>query len=80
MGRYLSLWEIDKSKIPVDPKERGGGWSLLMAMVKESLEKGGTKDWGAFVGETSGYLFRCRYTLNEIQQGILRPVAFRPHL
>jgi len=55
MGRYLSLWEIDKSKIPVDPKERGGGWSLLMVMVKESLEKGVTKDWGAFVGETSGY-------------------------
>ena len=25
-----------------------------------------------------GYLIRCRYTLNEIQQGILRPVAFRP--
>jgi len=24
MGRYLSLWEIDESKIPVDPKERGG--------------------------------------------------------
>ena len=55
MGRYLSLWEIDESKIPVDPKERAGGWSLLMAMVKESLEKGITKDWGAFVGETSGY-------------------------
>ena len=55
MGRYLSLWEVDESKIPVDPKERGGGWSLLMAMVKESLEKGVTKDWGAFVGETSGY-------------------------
>jgi len=55
MGRYLSLWEIDKSKIPVDPKERGGGWSLMMAMVKENLEKGVTKDWGAFVGETSGY-------------------------
>ena len=55
MGRYLSLWEMDKSKIPVDPKERGGGWSLMMAMVKENLEKGVTKDWGAFVGETSGY-------------------------
>ena len=27
----------------------------MMAMVKESLEKGVTKDWGAFVGETSGY-------------------------
>ena len=55
MGRYLSLWEIDESKIPVDPKERGAGWSLFMAIIKESLGKGITKDWGAFVGETSGY-------------------------
>ena len=55
MAKYLSLWEIDKSKIPVDPKERGQGWSLFMAMVKDNLEKGLTKDWGAFVGETSGY-------------------------
>lgn len=55
MGKYLALWEIDQTRIPVDPKERGAGWSALMAMVKKNLETGLTKDWGAFVGETSGY-------------------------
>ena len=55
MGKYLALWEIDQTRIPVDPKERGAGWSFLMAMVKKNLETGLTTDWGAFVGETSGY-------------------------
>ncbi|MEJ2658583.1 MAG: hypothetical protein P8012_15570 [Desulfobacterales bacterium] len=49
MGKYLALWEIDQTRIPDDPKERGAGWSALMAEI------GLTKDWGAFVGETSGY-------------------------
>ena len=55
MGRYLALWEVDQTKIPIDPKERGGGWSLLMAMVRQDIERGITKEWGAFVGETKGY-------------------------
>jgi hypothetical protein len=55
MGKYLLLWEIDKSRIPADPKERGEGWKLLMAMVQQDIEKGITKEWGAFVGENSGY-------------------------
>jgi hypothetical protein len=55
MGRYLVLWEVDQTKIPVDPKERGQGWSMLMAMVRQDIEKGMAKDWGAFVGETDGY-------------------------
>jgi hypothetical protein len=55
MGKYLVLWEIDHTKIPVDPKERGDGWSLLMAVVRQDIEKGIVKDWGAFVGETKGY-------------------------
>ena len=55
MGKYLALWEVDQSKIPLDPKERGEGWSLLMAMVRQDIQKGITKDWGAFVGETGGY-------------------------
>ena len=55
MGKYLALWEIDKTRIPVDPKERGAGWSALIALAKKNLEIGLTKDWGAFVGETSGY-------------------------
>jgi hypothetical protein len=55
MAKYLVLWEIDQTKIPIDPKQRGQGWSLLMAMVRQDLEKGISKDWGAFVGQTNGY-------------------------
>ena len=55
MGKYLLLWEIDATKIPVSPKERGAGWNTLMQMVKQDIKKGVTKDWGSFVGELSGY-------------------------
>jgi len=55
MGKYLVLWEVDQTKIPIGPKERGEGWSFLMAMIRQDIEKGITKDWGAFVGETKGY-------------------------
>ncbi|MCK4414334.1 MAG: hypothetical protein KAY32_12380 [Candidatus Eisenbacteria sp.] len=55
MGRYLLLWEVDKARIPVDRKERGVGWGLLMSMVRQDREKGISKDWGTFVGETNGY-------------------------
>jgi len=55
MGKYLLLWEVDKTRVPTDPKERGAGWGLLMAMVRQDIEKGISKDWGAFVGETNGY-------------------------
>jgi hypothetical protein len=55
MGKYLVLWEMDQTKIPISPQERGTGWSLLVNMVKEELKKGVFKDWGAFVGENAGY-------------------------
>jgi hypothetical protein len=56
MGKYLILWEIDRSKVPVTQKERGAGWKALMEMVKLDIKKEMTKDWGAFVGEINGYL------------------------
>ena len=55
MGKYLVLWEVDQTRIPVDPKERQAAWSLLMAVVRQDIEKGIVKDWGAFVGEGKGY-------------------------
>ena len=55
MGKYLLLWEIDRSKVPVNPKERGAGWNALMGMIKQDIKKGINKDWGAFVGELAGY-------------------------
>ena len=55
MGKYLVLWEIDQSRVPVAANERGAAWSLLMEIVKKDIKAGITKDWGAFVGEINGY-------------------------
>lgn len=66
MAKYLMLWELDRNKIPADTKERGGGFELLMAMVKQDQEKGLTKDWGAFVGEMNGY---CVVEGSEVEVG-----------
>ena len=68
MAKYLMLWELDKSKIPADMKERGGGFDLLMAMVKQDQERGFTKDWGTFVGEMNGY---CVVEGTEVEVGIM---------
>ena len=55
MARYLVLWEVDQSRVPVDAKERSGAWSVLMAMVRQEREAGMIKDWGTFVGEINGF-------------------------
>ena len=55
MAKYLLLWEADNARASVDAKERGTGYLLLTAMVKQDLQKGIMKDWGKFVGETNGY-------------------------
>lgn len=56
MGRYLFLWEVDMHRAPVDPKERGAAWVMLLELVKKDMEAGVTKAWGAFVGEASGFV------------------------
>jgi hypothetical protein len=55
MARFLMLWELDRTKIPADPKERAAGWTTLTDFVRQDLDKGVIKDWGIFVGEMKGY-------------------------
>ncbi len=55
MARYLLLWEVAEDKVPIDPKERGAAWGMLLALVEADLKKGVLKDWGGFVGELGGY-------------------------
>ena len=55
MGKYLLLWELDRTKIPVDLKERGGEFGALMKVIKQDMKEGILKDWGLFVGESHGY-------------------------
>jgi len=52
---FLSLWETDLSRAPLDPKERLAGWAKLLNMIREDLESGRLKDWGSFPGEHAGY-------------------------
>ncbi len=55
MGKYLILWEIDASRLPVSRKERAAGWKALLNFIKEDFKSGLTLDWGSFVGELKGY-------------------------
>ncbi len=55
MGKYLMLWTLNRSLLPIDPHERGQGFAALMAFVAQDIEVGLTKDWGCFVGEGNGY-------------------------
>ena len=55
MGKYLVLWKMDKTRLPVNPRERASGFAPLVAMVKQSIEMGKVKDWGAFAGQGRGY-------------------------
>ena len=55
MAKCHLYWRLDESRVPVDAKERGGAWALMMAMVKQDMESGVVKDWGAFTSEGEGY-------------------------
>ncbi len=78
MGTYLALWEVDHTKIPIDAKERGEGWGLLMAKVRQDIEKGIVKRFGAFVGETNGYAV-YEGTELEVMNTIQQYVPFVTH-
>lgn len=55
MGRYLTLWETDTSRVPEDPKEQLELFTRLTNMVQEDLKNGPTKDFGMFLGGDTGY-------------------------
>lgn len=55
MAKHLVLWSMNETRTPADPKERGSGYGVLTAMVKQDIAKGLIKDYGAFPGEGRGY-------------------------
>lgn len=58
MGKVLLLWEMDRTRVPVDPKERITAWTMMLSMVKNDLRSGGLKEWGMFTAEMAGYAIR----------------------
>jgi hypothetical protein len=81
MGKYLALWEIDQTKVPVNLQERGAAWGAMMDMIKEDLKKGILKDWGAFVGELNGYSISegTEVEIGNLIQRYLPWVIFKGH-
>ena len=55
MAKYHLYWRLNEARIPVDAKERGDAWGLMMALIKQDMENGVLKDWGAFTSEGRGY-------------------------
>ena len=55
MAKYHLTWSLDGARVPVDAKERGDAWGLMMAAIKQYMENGLIKDWGAFTSEGQGY-------------------------
>ena len=55
MGKYLALWEIDATRLPIGRKERAAGWKALINFIKEDMKDGILVDWGGFLGELKGF-------------------------
>ena len=55
MPRYLMTWELDTTKIPIDPKERAAAWLPMIQMVKQDIQSGSLKEWGTHIGEMKGF-------------------------
>ncbi len=54
MGKYLVLWEVDQTKIPLDPKERGEGWGFLMGLFSQLVGDNEGNGQNFNIGWTSG--------------------------
>ena len=81
MGKYLMIWELNYSLVPVDSRERGAGYEMLIKMVKQDIKNGLAKDWGNFVGEGSGYCIAegSEVEINKMVQQYSPYVNFKTH-
>jgi hypothetical protein len=55
MPNYLMTWELDTTKVPVNPKERATAWLPMIQMVKQDMQSGILKAWGSYIGEMRGF-------------------------
>ncbi|HEY41027.1 MAG TPA: hypothetical protein G4O18_04110 [Dehalococcoidia bacterium] len=55
MAKYLILWELDQSRIPENPKERGVTFTMMVDLIKEDIRANIHTDWGAYIAGGKGY-------------------------
>jgi hypothetical protein len=57
MTKFYIRWQMDTTKIPVNPEERVKLWLSMLEMVKTDLNAGLFKDWGICSDASCGYCF-----------------------
>ena len=78
MTKFLTLWEIDRSRIPDSPEEQIRYHTMLLNMIKEDMKSGRTLEFGMFVGGFEGYVIR-EGTEQEIHMEISKYAKFTIH-
>ena len=78
MTKFLTLWELDRTRIPDSPEDQMQYFTMLMNMIKEDMKNGKTIGFGAFVGGFKGYVIR-EGTDQEIHMEILKYSKFTNH-
>jgi hypothetical protein len=53
--KYLTLWEMNMSKMPTDPAESSKVMMKLIEMTKQWAKDNPEDEWGKFLGENKGY-------------------------
>ncbi len=71
MAKFLTLWEVDRTKLPEKPEEQMPLYTKLMDMLKGDLESKHKMDWGQFANVNEGY-FTYEGTEQEIWLSLLK--------
>jgi|SRR5450759_1881124 hypothetical protein len=73
MAKFLTLWELDTTKLPEKPEEQLALYIEQLNMIKEEFKKKNPHmlDWGLFAGRNQGYSV-CEGTEQEIDFALLK--------
>lgn len=58
MAKFLTLWEIDTTRIPESPEEQIRDYTMMVNMIKDDFKTGKTLEFGMFAGGLGGYVIR----------------------
>ncbi len=75
MAKFLTLWEMDTTRIPESPEEEVRGYTMMVNMIKDDLKTGKTLEFGMFAGGLGGYVIR-EGTEQEIHEETMK---YSPH-
>ncbi len=78
MTKFLTLWKLDRTRIPDNPEDQMQYLTMLLNMIKGDMKNGKTIGFGAFVGGFKGFVIR-EGTEQEIHMEISKYSKFTNH-